>query len=91
MWAAMLTYESGAALAAARKEIAERLRPFCEYCSTAEFEELVDRVARIDVKYRTRDVLDLLMPPPIPRQLWADLHMMSQPSPQSTKGMNSAA
>lgn len=87
----MIMFESGAALAAARKEIAERLRPFCDYCSTAEFEDLVNRVARIEMKYRTRDVLDLLTPPPIPEDLWPDLQISAQPSPQSVGGMNSAA
>jgi len=56
-----MTYiESGAALAAAKREIAQRLRRVCEYCTEAEFNELVSQIAQIEVKYQQRDILAML-------------------------------
>jgi hypothetical protein len=56
-----MTYiESGAALTAAKREIAQRLRRLCDYCSEAEFDELVSQIAQIEVKYQQRDVLAMM-------------------------------
>ena len=34
-----------------KREIADRLRPACDHVPAAEFEQLVDRIARIQRKY----------------------------------------
>jgi len=58
-----MTYiESGAALAAARREIAQRLRAVCDHCTDGEFDRLVGRIAEIELKYQMRDIIDLLCP-----------------------------
>jgi hypothetical protein len=57
-------HESGAALAAAKAEIAERLRPVCDYCTEAEFERLVTRIARIEQRYQTRDLAEFFASAP---------------------------
>lgn len=47
--------ERGIALNAARCEIATRIRRVCQDFAEAEFAELVDRMAEIEVRYRLRD------------------------------------
>lgn len=47
--------ERSGALAKARNDIASRIRRVCEKLNEAEFMELVDRMAEIDVRYRLRD------------------------------------
>lgn len=47
--------EQTIALDAARRDIAGRIRRVCEHFAADEFEQLVDRMATIDVKYRLRD------------------------------------
>jgi hypothetical protein len=56
----MTVFEGGAALIAAKREVAERLRRVCPDMSDSEFEVLVSRIASIDLKYRTRDIMELL-------------------------------
>jgi hypothetical protein len=62
-----MVFESGAAFAAAKREIAQRLRRICDYCDEDEFARLVERMARIEVKYRMRDVLGLFFQYELPR------------------------
>jgi hypothetical protein len=47
--------EHGVALARAKTDIATRIRKVCETFNEAEFVELVNRMAEIDVRYRLRD------------------------------------
>ena len=47
--------EHGIALDAARVDIASRLKGVCENFAEQEFEQLVERIASIEVKYRLRD------------------------------------
>lgn len=47
--------EHGVALAKAKTDIANRIRRVCEPFTEAEFTELVNRMAEIDVRYRLRD------------------------------------
>ena len=48
------------ALAQARTEIAGRIRGVCAHLDEEEFDLLVDRMARIDVRFRLRDDWGLL-------------------------------
>jgi hypothetical protein len=54
-----MMFLDGAALSAAKKEIAVRLRGLCDHCTEEEFDQLVSSIAQIELKYRTRDVLGL--------------------------------
>lgn len=45
-----------------KRDIAARLRPVCARLPEAEFAALVDRVARLDMKYRARRTDDLFDP-----------------------------
>jgi hypothetical protein len=47
--------ERGIALDTAKQDIAARIRRVCGTFSEAEFTELVDRMAEIDVRYRLRE------------------------------------
>jgi hypothetical protein len=47
--------ERGLALANAKRDIAQRIRRVCLDFGEEEFERLVERMARIDVRYRLRD------------------------------------
>jgi len=47
--------ERGIALDTAKHDIAARIRRVCEGFNEAEFMELVDRMAEIDVRYRLRE------------------------------------
>ena len=47
--------ERGLALDVARHEIATRLHRVCQDLAEADFAELVDRMAEIEVRYRLRD------------------------------------
>jgi hypothetical protein len=47
--------ERGIALDVAKHEIAARIRHVCEHFGEAEFGELVNRMAEIEVRYRLRD------------------------------------
>ena len=78
----MTCYEGGAALIAAKREIAARLRRVCDYLDDAQFEALVSRIASLEVKYQMRDVFDLFYRP-------AD--SCEEPQATGSKGMNSAA
>ncbi len=44
--------ERSIAVAAAKSEIARRIRPFCDHLCDEEFDALVQRMAEIDVHYR---------------------------------------
>ena len=48
-------FDRGVALSAARNDIAGRIRGVCANFSEAEFAELVDRMAMIEIRYRFRD------------------------------------
>ena len=47
--------ERGMALSQAKRDIANRIRSVCLHFDEAEFERLVEQMARIDVRYRLRD------------------------------------
>lgn len=47
--------ERSVALDTARAEIATRIRPVCRHFDEHDFEELVDRMAEIEVRYRLRN------------------------------------
>jgi hypothetical protein len=47
--------ERGAALEKAKDDIARRIHKVCEPFDEAEFSELVERMAEIDVRYRLRE------------------------------------
>jgi hypothetical protein len=47
--------ERGIALDVAKQEIAARIRRVCQNFSEAEFAELVEQMAEIEVRYRLRD------------------------------------
>jgi hypothetical protein len=47
--------ERGIALDVAKSEIAARIRRVCENFNEAEFADLVQRMAEIEVRYRLRD------------------------------------
>lgn len=47
--------ERGLPLAHAKRDIANRIRRVCLHFEEDEFERLVERMARIDVRYRLRD------------------------------------
>jgi hypothetical protein len=53
-----------AAVAAAKREIAARLRSVCDNLTQDEFDQLVSRMAQIDLKYRTRDFFGVLFGSP---------------------------
>ncbi len=84
--------ESGAALAAARREIANRLRAVCDYCTDAEFDRLVGHIAAIELKYQMRDIIELLYPSS-PSSGMASLATGVDPGSEAgrSEGMNSAA
>ena len=48
-------FERGLALANAKRDIANRIRSVCSHFEEDEFDRLVERMARIDVRYRLRD------------------------------------
>ena len=37
-----------------KEAVARRLRPVCDHCSEAEFDELVEKIALIEIKYTLR-------------------------------------
>lgn len=79
---------SDAALSAARKDIARRLRGVCAHLDDAEFDALVARMAVIAVKYETRDLMELLGSiESCGRHADASIRSLASRS----KGMNSAA
>jgi hypothetical protein len=47
--------ERGLAIAHAKRDIANRIRRVCLHFEAEEFEQLVEQMARIDVRYRLRD------------------------------------
>ena len=47
--------ERNIALDSTKTDIASRIRPVCTHFTDAEFVELVERMAEIDVRYRFRD------------------------------------
>jgi hypothetical protein len=49
-------------LEAMKREIATRLRPVCPSMPAEEFDELVDRIARVNMKYKSRRTDDLFDP-----------------------------
>lgn len=47
--------ERGLTLDEAKRDIAGRIRQVCSHFEKEEFEQLVERMARVDVRYRLRD------------------------------------
>lgn len=60
--------ERGLALAHAKRDIANRIRRVCLDFNEEDFERLVERMARIDVRYRLRDDWGMRVDPRLAEQ-----------------------